>query len=80
MLYIKYIIKINGEFMEKTYKCKSGHKFKREESGNVICPTCNEPAELVKWNTVDGLTANTKGFGLKEELGSVVSQLKGNKK
>ena len=66
--------------MEKTYKCRSGHKFKKEESVNVTCPTCNEPAEPVKWNTVDGLNTNTKGFGLKEEFGSVVSQLKGNKK
>ena len=66
--------------MEKTYKCKNGHKFKKNEAANVICPTCNEPAEPVKWNNVDGLTANTKGFGLKEEFGSVVSQLKGTKK
>lgn len=66
--------------MDKTYKCKNGHKFKKAESENVVCPSCNEPAELVKWNNVDKLNSNTKGFGLKEELGSVVSQLKGNKK
>jgi len=65
--------------MQKTYKCKNGHKFKKDESDHVICPSCNEPAELVKWNSVEGLEANKKGFGLKEELGSVVSQLKGKK-
>jgi len=66
--------------MQKTYKCKSGHKFKKDEAPNVICPTCNEPAELVKWNTVDGLSSNTKGFGLMEEVGTVVSELKNKKK
>ncbi len=66
--------------MEKTYKCKNGHKFKKEEAKNVICPACNEPAELIKWNNVEGLSSNTKGFGIMEEFGSVVSELKNKKR
>jgi len=63
--------------MEKTYKCKNGHKFKKEAAKDVTCPTCNEHAEPVKWNTVDEFKSNTKGFGLKEELGSFIDSLKG---
>ncbi len=63
--------------MQKTYKCKNGHKFKKDESSGVICPTCNEPAELVKWNTVDKFTGSSDGLGLIEELGSVVSEIPG---
>ncbi|HNX25749.1 MAG TPA: hypothetical protein PKG60_17005 [Spirochaetota bacterium] len=66
--------------MQKTYKCKNGHKFKKDEAQNVICPSCNEPAEPVKWNNVDGLSSNSKGFGIMEEVGSVVSELKNIKK
>jgi len=63
--------------MEKTYKCKNGHKFKREEANNVTCPTCNEHAELIKWNTVGEFNNNKFGFGLKEELGYIVNTLRG---
>lgn len=63
--------------MQKTYKCKKGHKFKKEEADGVTCPTCNEPADLVKWNTVNEFNSSSKGFGLIEELGSVVNALKG---
>lgn len=66
--------------MQKTYKCKNGHKFKKDESKEVTCPTCNETAELMKWNTVDEFTANKTGFGLMEELGSVVKDITGKKK
>ena len=63
--------------MQKTYKCKKGHKFKSEEGIEKLCPTCNEPAEPVKWNTVNEFNSNSKGFGLVEELGSIVNTLKG---
>jgi len=63
--------------MQKTYKCKNGHKFKREEAPDVVCPSCNEKAELVKWNTVTEFNSNSKGFGLVEELGSIANTLKG---
>ncbi len=62
--------------MQKTYKCKKGHKFKRDESDNVLCPTCNEPAELVKWNTVDESDFSSKNFGLGSALGSIVKDIK----
>ncbi len=65
--------------MQKTYKCKNGHKFKKDEAKDVTCPTCNEAAELMKWNTVDEFTANKTGFGLMEELGSVVGTIIGKK-
>ena len=65
--------------MEKTYKCKNGHKFKKNEAAEVICPTCNEIAQPVKWNTVDSLKSNSS-FGLMEEFGSVVNELKAKKK
>ncbi len=66
--------------MQKTYKCKNNHKFKKDEAPGVICPTCNEPAEMVKWQNVDSLEANKKGLGLMEEFGSVVKELKGGKR
>lgn len=66
--------------MQKTYKCKNGHKFRKDEEPDVICPTCSETAEPIKWNTVDKLDSNSKGFGLVEEIGSVYSELKSWKK
>lgn len=63
--------------MQKTYKCRNGHKFKRDESLGVTCPTCNESAVPVKWNTVDQFTGNSKDSGLIEELGSVVNEIPG---
>lgn len=65
--------------MQKTYKCSKGHKFKKEESPNVTCPTCNEPAELVKWNTVDEFTSSKQGSILMEEFNTVKKELKGKK-
>ena len=65
--------------MQKTYKCKNGHKFKKDEATGVTCPSCNESAELVQWNNVDSLKNNTKGFGIMEEFGSVVKELKNKK-
>ena len=65
--------------MEKTYKCKNGHKFKREEADNVTCPTCSEPAEQVKWNTVDEFSSSKKGSILMEEFQTVRNELKGKK-
>jgi hypothetical protein len=63
--------------MQKTYKCKNGHKFKKEEEAKVICPTCNEAAELMKWNTVDEFSSSSKGPGVIEEVGSVVGSVVG---
>ncbi len=63
--------------MQKTYKCKNGHKFKKDEASTVVCPTCNEVAELVKWNNVGEFTGNSKSNGLYEELGSALSEIPG---
>lgn len=63
--------------MEKTYKCKNGHKFRREEAINVTCPSCNEYAEPVKWKTVDEFADKSFGLGLKKELGYIVNTLRG---
>jgi len=65
--------------MQKTYKCKNGHKFKKDEGSAVLCPTCNESAEPVKWNNVDGLNS-LKGPGIIEDLGAAASELPGGKK
>lgn len=62
--------------MEKTYKCRNGHKFKRVEGDKVTCPTCNEPAEQVKWKTVDDFASTRIGPGIKEGIGSVVQTIK----
>ena len=62
--------------MEKTYKCRNGHKFKRVEGDRVTCPTCNEPAELVKWKTVDDFSSSKKGPGIREGISSVVGSIK----
>ena len=67
--------------MQKTYKCKNGHRFKKEEANPVTCPTCNEVAELVKWNTIGEFDSNKQqGNELMNEFKSVVSDLKGKKK
>jgi hypothetical protein len=66
--------------MQKTYKCKNGHRFKKEESNSVTCPTCNEQAELVQWNTVGEFDSNKEGIGLMHEFKSAVNDLKGKKK
>ncbi len=63
--------------MQKTYKCKNGHKFKKEEASGVVCPSCNEAAEPVKWNTVDRFTGTSKEAGMLEELGSVINEIPG---
>ena len=63
--------------MQKTYKCSNGHKFKKDETGRVTCPVCNETAEPVKWNSVDRFSNNSKGGGIFEELGSVVNEIPG---
>jgi len=63
--------------MQKTYKCKNGHKFKKEEASGVTCPSCNEAAEPVKWNTVDRFTGTSKDAGMFEELGSVINEIPG---
>jgi hypothetical protein len=81
---IQYVIKImdiitGGCDMEKTYKCRNGHKFKKQESDKVLCPTCNEPAEQVKWKNVDEFnsTKDTRiGDGIKDGIGSVVRAIK----
>jgi hypothetical protein len=65
--------------MEKTYKCKNGHRFKKEEAPKVTCTTCGEPAEPVSWNQVEGGFSRPKGLGVMEELSGVVSEIKGNK-
>lgn len=65
--------------MQKTYKCKNGHKFKKEEASNVTCPTCSEPAEQIKWNTVDEFDSSKKGSILMDEFNSVKKELKGKK-
>ncbi|HPS57840.1 MAG TPA: hypothetical protein PK514_07010 [Spirochaetota bacterium] len=66
--------------MEKTYRCSKGHKFKREVAASVTCPTCNEPAELMKWNTVDEFGDSSKRSILMDEFRSVVGELKNKKK
>lgn len=66
--------------MQKTYKCKNGHKFKRDEAPNVVCPTCNEKAEPVKWNNVEELSSLKKGLGVMEEVGSVMNELRNRRK
>ncbi len=63
--------------MQKTYKCKNGHKFKTEEQKIVSCPTCNEHAEPVHWNRVNGEFHKVPfGFGLKKEFGSIIDTLR----
>ena len=62
--------------MEKTYKCRNGHKFKRSEGKNVTCPTCNEPAELVQWKTVGDFDSSRQGPGIKDGVGTVVNVIK----
>lgn len=62
--------------MEKTYKCKNSHKFKRQEAANVTCPTCNESAEPVRWKEVGEFTNSSKNFGFKEAFGSIVGDIK----
>jgi len=62
--------------MQKTYKCKNGHKFKKEEAANVTCPTCNEAAAPVKWNNVGEFDNSAKNFGFKEAFGSIVGDIK----
>ncbi len=66
--------------MQKTYKCKNGHKFKNNEASDVKCPACNEAAEPVKWNSVDKFTGSSDGLGLMEELGSFVNEIPGGTK
>ena len=66
--------------MERTYRCKKGHKFKREEAVSVICPTCNEPAEPVKWNTVTEFGDSSKRSIIMDELRSVTGELRFKKK
>ena len=63
--------------MQKTYKCKNGHKFKKDEAPGIICPACSESAEPVKWNSVDQFSSNSKDSGLLEELGSFVNEIPG---
>lgn len=62
--------------MDITFKCRNGHKFKRVEGKNVVCPTCNEPAEPVKWKTVGEFDSSKKGPGIKESVGGVVNTIK----
>lgn len=62
--------------MDKTYKCRNGHKFKRVAGNNVICPTCNEPAEEVKWKTVDEFTSTRKESGITGSVSSIVNTIK----
>jgi len=66
--------------MQKTYKCKNGHRFKKEEAQSVICPTCNEQGELVKWNTVGEFSSSKQDLGLMSEFKSAVDDLRGKKK
>ena len=70
--------------MEKTYKCKNGHKFKREEAANVTCPTCNEAAEVIKWTAGEDFNysskSSSKDIGVMDEIGSIFSEIKGKKK
>ena len=66
--------------MEKTYKCKNGHRFKNEEADAVICPKCNEPAELIKWNTFDGFNSNKNDIDLTHEAKSATAEIKVEKK
>jgi hypothetical protein len=63
--------------MQKIYKCKNGHKFKKEEEKSMTCPTCNEHAEPIQWQTVDEFPNIPFGFGLKKELGYIVKTLRG---
>jgi len=62
--------------MDKTYKCRNGHRFKRVEGDRVTCPTCNEPAEPVKWNAVDDFSSTKKGPGIRDSIGSVMKTIK----
>lgn len=66
--------------MERTYRCKNGHKFKKEEAAAVTCPTCNEHAEPVKWHTVDDFGDSSKRSILMDEFRSVVGELKNKKR
>jgi len=66
--------------MQKTYKCPNGHKFKTEAADSVRCSTCNEIAELVKWNTVEDFKSSSKGLGVLEEMNFVAKEIKGKKK
>ena len=66
--------------MQKTYKCKNGHRFKKEEAQSVTCPTCNEQAELVKWNTVGDFDSSKQDLGLVSEFKSAVNDLRGKRK
>lgn len=63
--------------MQITYKCKNGHKFKKEEAQNVTCSSCGEPAEAVKWNTVESYAAPEKGLGV---IGEITSAIKDEKR
>jgi len=63
--------------MQKTYKCKNGHKFKKDEAPGVICPSCNEAAEPVKWKTVGPFTGTSKDSGMLEEVGSFINEIPG---
>ena len=62
--------------MDKTYKCRNGHKFKRAAGEKVFCPTCNEPAEEVRWKTVDDFSSAGKEPGFMGSIGSVVNSIK----
>lgn len=60
--------------MQITYKCRNGHKFKKEEAPNVTCSSCGEPAEAVKWNTVESYAIPEKGLGVMDEINSVIKE------
>lgn len=63
--------------MNRTYKCKNGHKFKTEEKINLKCPECNEHAELIHWNDVGEFPKVTLALGFKKEFGFIAKTLRG---
>lgn len=63
--------------VQRTYKCKNGHKFKIEEKKNMTCPECNEHAELIHWNEVGKFPKIPFGLGFKKELGDIVKTIRG---
>jgi hypothetical protein len=58
--------------MQKTYKCKNGHKFKMDAVNSALCPTCNENAEPVQWNTItDKFPKVPFGLGISKDFGFI---------
>ncbi|MBN2402772.1 MAG: hypothetical protein JXN64_10270 [Spirochaetes bacterium] len=63
--------------MQTTYKCKNGHKFKDEQGTDIKCPTCNEHAEPVRWNTITGEFPKVPfGLGIKKDLSFIAETFK----